>query len=191
MRAVGLPLSATVLVLSALAHILTFVPGVPISMDDTWPLHVWAMAAFALLIFDGIRFQRRARRREGESLFTFWSRSSRDGQRSFGRLVEMMPLPVVVVVVALVAYTFINFFAFGLGVRGTAAEEDGRYYLHDHGTRLRDLSRAEYVRYRALEVRGFSGHWMLFSAIPTVYFVFIRPPLAARRDEEDGRAADP
>ncbi|MFW6163836.1 MAG: hypothetical protein ACODAJ_13785, partial [Planctomycetota bacterium] len=113
------------------------------------------------------------------------------GQQAFWRLVERVPLPVTMGVVALVAYAFINFFAFGLGAQGTPAEEDGRYYLHNHGTRLRTLSRAEYVRYRAREVRGFSGHWMLFSAIPTVYFLFLRPHLAVTAGEAEDSADSP
>ena len=185
MRAIGLAVSATVLALSLLAHVLSFVPGVPISMSVAWPLHLGAMVVFGMTIIDGMRVRRGTARREGESLFAFWQRASNESRGAFGRLLEMVPLPVTVLVLALVAYTFVNFFAFGLGVQGTPGQKNGRYYLHDHGTHVRDLTRDEFIHYRALGVRGFSGHWMLFSAIPTVYFAFIRPKLTFRRGEGD------
>ncbi|MFW6163333.1 MAG: hypothetical protein ACODAJ_11240, partial [Planctomycetota bacterium] len=83
MRAVGLPLSAAVFALSVVVHVLTFVPGVPVSMGATWPLHLGAMAAFAFLFFDTLRLRRDPARREGEGLFAFWNRSHREGQQAF------------------------------------------------------------------------------------------------------------
>ena len=59
------------------------------------------------------------------------------------------------------------------------AEKEGRYYLHGHGRKIRDLEEGEYRQFRAYEVRGFSGHWMLFSVIPMTFFFYIYPEMAS------------
>jgi hypothetical protein len=62
------------------------------------------------------------------------------------------------------AYALVNFAVFMVLVEGGGPHErDGKYFLTSHGTVLRELSEAEYHQQRAYVVRGFSGHWMLFS----------------------------
>ena len=58
------------------------------------------------------------------------------------------------------------------------AEKEGRYYLHSHEKKIQDLDEGEHRRFRAYEVRGFSGHWMLFSVIPMTFFFYIYPEMA-------------
>jgi hypothetical protein len=60
---------------------------------------------------------------------------------------------------------------------GSPSVENGNYYLHNHGQKIRDLSKEEYQRFSAYVVRGFSGHWMLFSIIPAAYFLTAYPKL--------------
>jgi hypothetical protein len=69
-------------------------------------------------------------------------------------------------------YALVNFAAFViLSEGGVPHERDGKYFLHEHGTFLRELSEAEYHRKQAYVVRGFSGHWMLFSCAALTMFV--------------------
>jgi hypothetical protein len=42
---------------------------------------------------------------------------------------------------------------------------DGKYVLENHGTLIRELSEVEYFKLRANEIRGFSGHWMVFYSL--------------------------
>ena len=63
------------------------------------------------------------------------------------------------------AYAFVNFAAFMvLNEGGGPHERDGKYLLTAHGTVIRELTEAEYHQQQAYVVRGFSGHWMLFSS---------------------------
>jgi hypothetical protein len=69
-------------------------------------------------------------------------------------------------------YAFVNFAIFLVLVEGGGPHErDGKYFLTSHGTVLRELSEAEYHQQRAYVVRGFSGHWMLFSGASLMILV--------------------
>jgi hypothetical protein len=73
---------------------------------------------------------------------------------------------------AFAAYALVNFAVFiVLSEGGGPHERDGKYVLQEHGTVLRELSEAEYHQQRAYVVRGFSGHWMLFSSAALVGLV--------------------
>lgn len=63
------------------------------------------------------------------------------------------------------AYGIVNFVIFLILIHGGGPEErDGKFVLADHGRVIRQLSEAEFHRMQAYVVRGFSGHWMLFSS---------------------------
>ncbi len=60
-------------------------------------------------------------------------------------------------------YAILNFMFFvntGLG-RGPSIS-DGKYVLHNHGTLIKEISENEYLRFKAMEIRGFSVLWMVF-----------------------------
>jgi elongation factor Tu len=62
-------------------------------------------------------------------------------------------------------YALVNFAIFIVLVEGGGPDKrDGKYFLTSHGRVLRELSEAEYHRQQAYVVRGFSGHWMMFSS---------------------------
>jgi hypothetical protein len=81
----------------------------------------------------------------------------------------------VVALLALFLYAFINFFV-SLSATGGATPDirDGQYVLHRKGQVVRQLSEAEYSAGRAAEVRLFSGHWLLFYAMPAAVFLVRR-----------------
>lgn len=81
---------------------------------------------------------------------------------------------------AFFAYALINFaLFFFLSDGGVPQERDGKYVLHNHGDVIRELSEEDYERQNAYVLRGFSGHWMVFYLIPSLYFWY-------RKDETDG-----
>lgn len=60
-------------------------------------------------------------------------------------------------------YMIVNFVVFIILTHaGSPYKENGRYVLRDHGKFVRSITQAQYHRYRAYEVRGFSGHWVFF-----------------------------
>ncbi len=61
-------------------------------------------------------------------------------------------------------YAIINFVIFIMTMNGSPSNHDGKYILNSHGTIIKELSYEEYKYYRRLEIKGFSGHWMLFYA---------------------------
>jgi hypothetical protein len=66
---------------------------------------------------------------------------------------------------AFFAYAIVNFIIFLILVKGGGPEErDGKFVLAEHGRIIQQLTEAEFHRMQAYVVRGFSGHWMLFSA---------------------------
>jgi hypothetical protein len=70
------------------------------------------------------------------------------------------------------AYAIVNFAIFMVLIEGGSPHErDGKYFLTSHGTVLRELSEEEYHRQQAYVVRGFSGHWMLFSSASLMLLV--------------------
>lgn len=64
-------------------------------------------------------------------------------------------------------YAFINFILFMFSQSGTPSIQDGHYVLQNHGQFIKNLTEQEFHHYKANEVRGFSGHWILFYGVAT------------------------
>ena len=72
-------------------------------------------------------------------------------------------------------YALANFALFmGKTGGGNPVLRDGQYLLLSHGRLIRELSSSEYDGLRLNEVRGFSGHWLLFYFVPMAYFLLRR-----------------
>jgi hypothetical protein len=76
-------------------------------------------------------------------------------------------------------YALINFVLF-LGicvVKGEMRvwEKEGQYYRKGSSIEEREITREAYVKHKLREVRGFSGHWMLFFSWPALFFLNLRP----------------
>ena len=88
------------------------------------------------------------------------------------RVFQSAPLWLRTLTVVCFVYALVNFAVFVVLVEGGGPHErDGKYFLTSHGTVLRELSEAEYHQQRAYVVRGFSGHWMLFSCGALTFLV--------------------
>jgi len=62
-------------------------------------------------------------------------------------------------------YAFINFILFFLSNPGQTTIIEGHYFLTNKGQIIKTLTQQQYHHYNALNVRGFSGHWMLFYSL--------------------------
>jgi hypothetical protein len=157
-------LSLAVFVLSAIVHGLTFVPGCPVTMNWTVPLHVAAIGACAAMAISAASLLRRLKA-QGSTGFALDP-------------IRCVPRPLVVLCLVIAVYTGINFVLFvWLMEGGNPVADHGRFFLSDHGSTIRVLDAAEYRRFQAYEVRGFSGHWLLLSIIPTLYFFYVQPAI--------------
>src|SRR5262249_54798414 len=103
------------------------------------------------------------------------------------------PRPAGAVVGVLFAYMVINFLVFIVTHEGQPREREGKFGLYNHGKLVRELSEEEFHDHERYEVRGVSGHWILFTALPTGYFLFAYPraraALACETEPDD--AGDP
>jgi hypothetical protein len=100
--------------------------------------------------------------------------------KRFGRrvrlsaLAQLLPRWVRGLMFVLFAYVVVNFFLFlaATGGGSPSQQENGQFILQSHGKLIRVLTAQEYTAFKANEVRGFSGHWLLFYFLPFAYFCF-------------------
>ncbi len=138
--------AAVVFALSLTAHAATFfgvnpmhaVPGV------MW-LHVLIFPPFVAAI-------------------VYANRAGETGLKQDG-VIQAAPMWLKAVVGVCGAYALTNFVLFlVLSEGGKPYQEFGRYFLRIRGALIRELTLSEYHRHQAYIVRGFSGHWLLFSS---------------------------
>ena len=177
MRARGI-ISLVVFALSAVVHFCTFIPPIPVSMAATWPLHLATMGVFAMMVFALVAEQKKQPRRPATGLFGRWREAQRSSKEFQSRLLGAVPGVLRVACVLVFLYAIVNFALFMFLMEGgSPGIKDGQPYLHHRGRKVRDLTMEEYRRLLAYEARGFSGHWMVFSLLPTVYFLSVHSRL--------------
>jgi hypothetical protein len=90
---------------------------------------------------------------------------------SFAVIRSAYPAWAVMIAAVLFPYAVLNFILFMVATEGgTPHAEGGRFILHSHGKLIREISSSEYVAFKANEVRGFSGHWLVFYFAAFAYF---------------------
>ena len=108
--------------------------------------------------------------------FVFSSRKAFGAKLKLAELRGSFPTWVIAVGIAIFAYAAVNFLLFMLATEGGNPDfRDGKYVLLSHGKLIRELTQAEYSSFRANEIRGFSGHWLVFYFVPFAYFMFRKP----------------
>ena len=169
-------IALVIFTISALAHILTFIPALAISMTQTWWLHLATMGIFFAMILSSVSLQKRARLNVDDG-----TSARKRSNRYQLALMKMAPVRFRFLVVILFVYALVNFGAMMINTEGaTPAFENEVYFLHHRGDHVRDLTLGEYNRMRAFQVRGFSGHWMIFSVVAMVYFRYVLPRFKAQ-----------
>lgn len=84
----------------------------------------------------------------------------------FKAMFKDAPKFVPVLCLILFIYTGVNFVLFIISsLEGSPDMINDKFVLQSHGTIIRELSEVEYLKLRANEVRGFSGHWMVFYSL--------------------------
>ena len=70
-------------------------------------------------------------------------------------------------------YAVLNFiFSISLLEEGSPTIKDGIYILENKGSYVRDISLSEYYSLKRMELRAFSGHWLVFFLLPALYFKY-------------------
>jgi hypothetical protein len=144
--------------LSLVAHLLTFTDiALQQSVPAIWGLHVGIFPPFFALV---IYLQR-------------WTRGSWPRRHlQWKSLLPYLPHWVRISGVVLFAYTFFNFF-------------NATRFLPAKGDPPPATAAAEHQK-EVYTLRAFSGHWMLFYALPAAFFLFV--PAGARPEPEAGEA---
>ena len=140
-------MSALILVISAAVHFSTFagidtteaVPGVMF-------IHVLIFLPALAVIF-------------------CTQRATREWGVSQEKIFKVAPHWMRVLTTVLGMYALINFVLyFKLSEGYDPQKRDGKYYLTQHSRIMREITEVEFHRHQAYVVRGFSGHWLAFSA---------------------------
>ena len=139
------------------------------AIDKVTALH---LGAFGACIFAGIHFTI-LRQRFGYS------------EKGFEKLTNrLIPGWAFAGLATLFLYTMGNFFCFMVTNEGQPRVRDGKFVLTSHGRIIREVGEEEFRDAERQEVRGFSGHWMLFSAVPAFYFLYLYPRARAAAASE-------
>jgi hypothetical protein len=77
---------------------------------------------------------------------------------------------IAIILLVLFVYVFFNFyFSVNKLTNGTPEILDGKYVLNNHGE-ITEVDKKQYVEMSYTQLKAFSGHWIIFSVIPLVYF---------------------
>ena len=107
--------------------------------------------------------------------FVLASQKTLGRRPSWSQLGAVFPTWSLLATCILMLYVLINFALFSIATEGGSPSiVDGKYLLSNHGKLIRELSFAEFNAFKANEIRGFSGHWLLFYFVPCAYFLFRR-----------------
>jgi hypothetical protein len=154
----------TGLSLSGVVHFMSYSSS---TIGTRHPLF-WALHVAIFPLWFAYMFHMRRWYGESEGIFGFRRR-----KLLWRELIPHFPSWVLPCLVVLAAYTFVNFFVatdhLSTGTGGTITSSD---------------SSADSALYT---IRAFSGHWLLFYAIPSLYFLFV--PRNARASPAPSEAA--
>lgn len=185
MRILKFTIAAVVAIASLCYHLSTFITRSLVPAPVFGILHVATIAIFITMILSHQAHSRLQPKVAQSGLFGNLRAASRQSRDFQARVLSLVPPAARLLCVAIFAYAGVNFGLFLLQVDGSTAQIDGQHYLHNHGVKIRDITVAEAQRHRRLVTRGFSGHWLLFSTLPAVYFYFVE------RSLRDPRTVDP
>jgi hypothetical protein len=150
---------------TALGVHITALMGIDVAKDfpAVWALHVGMFLVFILFVFS--------------------CRKTLGTKPTFAQIRETFPPWIVGVGVCIFMYAMLNFPLFMLKTEGgNPSVVDGKFVLMKHGTLVRELNVIGYSAFKANEVRGFSGHWLVFYYVPFAYFMFYKEQERSKAD---------
>jgi hypothetical protein len=75
-----------------------------------------------------------------------------------------------IILLVLLVYVFLNFyFSVNKLTNGSPEILEGKYVLNNHGE-IMEVNKKQYVEMCYTQIKAFSGHWIIFSIIPLIYF---------------------
>ncbi len=151
-------------IMATVAHILSLVRmDVAEIFPYIWLLHIGIFVVFVPMVFD---------MQKNEELKEY--KNSILGKKinvieMYKVIFKYTPKWMFVLVAICFCYGIINFILFFFEQHGTASIHNGIYVLENRGQFIRNITEKEYHYYIAQNVRGFSGHWMVFYSFATAY----------------------
>lgn len=174
------------------AHALSFSRDPHISLPPLWPMWPAVLVPFAVMILVDVIGWRLLPPDPSLGFFERIRANNELNRRRQRATIRGVPGWALAFGVVLFVYAIVNFILVADAMRGgTPAVERGHYYVDNHGTEMRPLSEPEYRKLRAYEVRGTTGHWMLFSFIAFTYFAFMEPRVRAASSSADRSDGNP
>lgn len=138
--------AAALLILSFLLHSSTFLK---IDLMAKWPGVMFVHLAIFLPFFAAIYYA---------------SRIGGKGPEGQDRVFKSAPKWLRILTGVFFVYAFVNFALFIILIEGgNPYQQDGKFFFKSHSNVIREISAGEYHRQQSYVLRGFSGHWMMFS----------------------------
>jgi hypothetical protein len=95
-----------------------------------------------------------------------------DGRELMRHLRGMVPIWARVLFLVAFYYAIVNFGLFMVRPGGASVQQrQGETILTEHGRVVRKVTPEEAARHEVLVARGFSGHWVVFYLMPTLFFL--------------------
>lgn len=151
-------LAALGLILGLIVHIVSIL-GIYIgdSIPFIWVLHLAIFIVWLPTILE---------LRKNKEFMAADAKSKRNPLKFFQMMFKNAPAPVMYLTMFFFIYSFINFFIFmQIEMNGVPDIIDGQYVINNHGSIIKMLTEAEFYKIKANELRGYSGHWLLFYGI--------------------------
>lgn len=169
-------------------HLTTFVPSLSFGWIRDLPFGLGGMLSF-ILMMGLLPRDAQALAQDGSDLSaTKSSQSVTDVKNrrleAMQHILKAVPERSKLVCVGVFLYGVFSFGIFTMRWEGVPQEENGHYYLHNHGTRIRDITAEEYERLRRLDLRATSAHSLIFSFVPLLFFLHVAPLIDS--GERDG-----
>lgn len=156
-------LSLAIFLVSLGLHVAGYVPGAPLAFDEVKWLFVAAFGSFVVMAVHLSLLNRTVRGRvPSEDAVEPW-------------IEGLVPRWIWNVGGLFFVYVIVSAVVYFAMFEGQPRIKDGAFALTSHGRVVREVSEPEFRDAQRLEVRGVSGHVMLFSAIPTAYFLVVYP----------------
>jgi len=146
--------------LGLLVHLLSiFDVDVAAKAPLVWLLHVGIFIAFIPAILE-LKKNRELQTYQKSDMFKVFSPFN-----TLKIISRTTPSWLTVIAVLGLFYAFVNFIIFMKSQPYTPDIENGGYVLRNHGQIIKTLTEQEYHHYKAVTLRGFSGHWIAFYGI--------------------------
>jgi hypothetical protein len=161
-------------VVSLGVHIASYVYSAGISMSSTWYIHVLLFIPFGYMVIRSSLLQNHYLLKDEKTYSDRFEKTISQIARMYKQIPDSLRRIILFIGIALIIYVPFNFIM-GMAHLGHGGPDysNGKYFLSNHGKYVRDLTKEEYIMYQAYEVRFFSGHWMLFTYLPLIYFSFV------------------